>query len=404
MTKKARTGKLYSEVEGEMLMEEVPDDTKKTENNTNEEKMTEIEDIRASHDVDAIMTDDKDDEIVFEQEHTANTSTNADSNTSSSLSSSDSSTSGSDSDSSSEVVFTKVVQGKAYKKPDDWPSDDENEMNNKLSATALRVSKDDYAEDNLDPDGGSFTKVLSKNNTKKQTKKQTKIDNNKNKEERMDRAQKLLQATGRESDDDEIECDKDSEYKMRATKKSPSKMAKHNKNKAKREAEQDLPRTINEYRIDMDKGELRKLILEPKNILFAKYTKDKLKPKPYHKADRWDRPLAKAPGGRSFEADVNKFLQLISKETKKEITRSEMEGKVLEVGRQAGMLASTLEGIWARKFIVDTCVSHPMDLLAESWQDDGRMFEHSTTRLFWVISYLMGNQWTRRNPIYLPPE
>jgi hypothetical protein len=77
---------------------------------------------------------------------------------------------------------------------------------------------------------------------------------------------------------------------------------------------------------------------------------------------------------------------------------------VLEVGRQAGMLALTLEGIWARKFIVDTCASHPMDLLVESWQDDGRMIEHKPTRLFWVISHLTGNQWTRRNPIYLPIE
>ncbi len=68
------------------------------------------------------------------------------------------------------------------------------------------------------------------------------------------------------------------------------------------------------------------------------------------------------------------------------------------------MLASTLEGIWARKFIVDTCASHPMDLLVESWQDDGRMIEHNPTLLFWVISHLTGNQWTRRNPIYLPIE
>ena len=75
MTKKARTGKLYSEVEGELLMEDVPDDTRKKENNKNEEKMTEIEDIRASHDVDAIMTDEKDEEIVFKQERDTNTGT-----------------------------------------------------------------------------------------------------------------------------------------------------------------------------------------------------------------------------------------------------------------------------------------------------------------------------------------
>jgi hypothetical protein len=68
------------------------------------------------------------------------------------------------------------------------------------------------------------------------------------------------------------------------------------------------------------------------------------------------------------------------------------------------MLASAREGIWAKKFIVDTDVSHPMDLLAESWQEDGRMQEHNPTRFFWVIACLTGNQWTRRNPIYLPPE
>jgi hypothetical protein len=58
MTKKARTRKLYSEVEGEILMEKVPDDRTTKENNENEEKMTDIEDFRASHNVDAIMTDD----------------------------------------------------------------------------------------------------------------------------------------------------------------------------------------------------------------------------------------------------------------------------------------------------------------------------------------------------------
>jgi hypothetical protein len=60
MTKKARTGKLYREVEGKILMEKVPDDTRKKENNKNEKEKIEIVDIRASHDVGAIMTDDKD--------------------------------------------------------------------------------------------------------------------------------------------------------------------------------------------------------------------------------------------------------------------------------------------------------------------------------------------------------
>jgi hypothetical protein len=35
MTKKARTGKLYSEVDGEILMETVPDDRTTKENNNN---------------------------------------------------------------------------------------------------------------------------------------------------------------------------------------------------------------------------------------------------------------------------------------------------------------------------------------------------------------------------------
>jgi hypothetical protein len=79
MTKKARTGKLYNEVEGEILMENAPDYMMKKENNENEEKMNEIEDICASHDVDAIMTDNNDEEIVCKKEHNTNTSTGSDS-------------------------------------------------------------------------------------------------------------------------------------------------------------------------------------------------------------------------------------------------------------------------------------------------------------------------------------
>jgi hypothetical protein len=150
----------------------------------------------------------------------------------------------------------------------------------------------------------------------------------------------------------------------------------------------------------MDKDLLRTITLDPNNI----HTKDKLKPKLYHKADCWDRPLAKAPSSRSFEAEANIFLRHISKEIEAGIMRSKMEEQVLGVGGPAGMLASTLEGIWAKQFILDTSVSHPMDLFAKSWQEDDRMIEHNPTRLFWVIAHLTGNQWTRRNPIYLPPE
>jgi hypothetical protein len=101
MTKKARTRKLYSEVEGEMLMENAPDDRMTKENNENEENMTEIKDIRASHDGDAIMTDNKDQEIVFEQEHGTNTSTKSDLKDTSTSSSLSDSTWSSDSESDS---------------------------------------------------------------------------------------------------------------------------------------------------------------------------------------------------------------------------------------------------------------------------------------------------------------
>ena len=217
----------------------------------------------------------------------------------------------------------------------------------------------------------------------------------------MERANKLVKKMEDESENE------DSEDETRYTtgkKLATTKQPKNRKvtGRTKPDSTVDLPRTINEYGINMDKARLRTITLDPQNILFNKYTKDQTKPKPYHKADRWDRPLARAPGGRSFEADANKFLSLIRKEIAEDITRSEMEEKVLEVGRPAGMLASTIEGIWAKKFIVDTSVSHPIDLLVESWQEDGRMREHNPTRLFWVISHLTGNQWTRRNPIYLP--
>jgi hypothetical protein len=283
-----------------------------------------------------------------------------------------------------QVVCTKVIQGEEYEKPDDWPSDDD-KINTKLSATALMVPKDENKEDKHDKEEVEFINVMSKNNRKKQKKKQKKIDATiKAKADWMDRAHMFLREIAHESDyedtEAEIEHDKKiSEHKAgqtRDTTKFPLKPPKDNHNKEKREAErlainstEDLPTTIIEYRIDMDKGMLRTIVLDPTNTLFAKYTKDKLKGKPNHKADRWDRSLARVPGGRSFEADVNKFLRLICKEFKEDITRSEKEGKVLEVGRQAGMLASALEGTWARKFIVDTCASHPMDLLVES----GRM-------------------------------
>jgi hypothetical protein len=316
-------------------------------------------------------------------------------NSSDSSSSTGSLGSSNNSDASNEVVVTKVIQGKAYEKPPDFSCSDEN--NDRLATVANDVQE----EDKQDQDKGAFI--------------------NENNAERMDRAHMLLQETGYENDLEEskanIEYDKTkTKYKsgkLRATmtKLSPKTRKENDNNKEGREAEraltsstEGLARTINDYGINVDKGLLQTITLDPKNTLFEKYTKDRPKPKPYHKVNRWDRPLAKVPGGRSFEADVNKFLRLISKETEEDIMRPAMEHKVLEVGRPAGMLASTLEGIWARKFIADTSVSHPMDLLAKSWQEDGRMIEHNPARLFWVIAHLMGNQWTQRNPIYLPPE
>jgi hypothetical protein len=257
------------------------------------------------------------------------------------------------------------------------------------------VPKDENKEDKHDKEEVEFINLMSKNNRKKQKKKQKKIGAIKAKADRMDRAHMLLRETAHESDYEDTEAEIEHDKKIskhkpgqtRDTTKLPPKPPKDNHNKEKREAEhlainsrKDLPTIIIEYRIDMDKGMLRTIVLDPMNTLFAKYTKDKLKPKPYHKANHWDRPLANVPGGRSFEAVVNKFLRLIRKEFKEDIRRSEMEGKVLEMGCQAGMLASTLEGIWARKFIVDTCALHPMDLLVESWQDDGQMIEHKPTR------------------------
>jgi hypothetical protein len=180
-------------VEGELLMENVPADKMTKESNKNEETMTEIKDIRASHDVDAIMTDDKDEEIVFEQEHGTNMSTGSDSKeASSSLSSSDSSlSSDSDSDTSSKMVCTKVVQGEKYEKPDGWSSDD-----NKIEVfTAPRETNMNNKDGKRNKD---FVKVPIRNNRTKQTKKQKKIYDTKHNAERMERANELLQMTNHE--------------------------------------------------------------------------------------------------------------------------------------------------------------------------------------------------------------
>lgn len=91
----------------------VPDERRKKGNNKNEEKLTAIEDICMSHDVDAFVMDDKEEEIVLEQEGGTNTSTRSDSKDTSSFMSLLKSTSDSDSvsDSFNDVVCTKVLQG-----------------------------------------------------------------------------------------------------------------------------------------------------------------------------------------------------------------------------------------------------------------------------------------------------
>jgi hypothetical protein len=132
-----------------------------------------------------------------------------------------------------------------------------------------------------------------------------------------------------------------------------------------------LASTIDEFGIEMDQTLLRSIKADNDNKLWKQYCKDKLRPLAYHEEDRWDRPLAKAPGRKSFESDVNTFLRLITRDLTIHITRHNMEAKVMEVGRQAGMLALTTEGKWVRQFIFNVGVSHPMDLLKESWQADG---------------------------------
>jgi hypothetical protein len=128
----------------------------------------------------------------------------------------------------------------------------------------------------------------------------------------------------------------------------------------------------------------------------------KRKPRGYSKTERWDRPLAKAPGGRSFETDSNAFLRLITKDLELEVTRHEIEAKVREVSRQAGMLAFSNEGERARMFCMETAVSHPFVLLADSWDDrKDLMVESNATRVFWTIDGLTGHQWASQ--IVKPP-
>jgi hypothetical protein len=89
--------------------------------------------------------------------------------------------------------------------------------------------------------------------------------------------------------------------------------------------------------------------LYPKLLKGAKRT-----PRGYSKTEQWDRPLAKAPGGRTFEMDSNIFLKMITKDLEMEVTRHEIEEKVGKVSRQAGMLAFSLQCIYKRDYVIVT--------------------------------------------------
>jgi hypothetical protein len=78
--------------------------------------------------------------------------------------------------------------------------------------------------------------------------------------------------------------------------------------------EEELESTINQYGIGLDKEAIQAIKADGENKLWKRYVRDKIIPKPYHTEDCWDRPLAKAPGRKSFEKDANKFLRLITKD------------------------------------------------------------------------------------------
>jgi hypothetical protein len=61
------------------------------------------------------------------------------------------------------------------------------------------------------------------------------------------------------------------------------------------------------------------------------------------------------------------------------------------------MLAFSNEGERARMFCMETAVSHPFVLLADSWAESmEQMVESNTTRVVWTIGVLTGHQWARQ--------
>jgi hypothetical protein len=93
---------------------------------------------------------------------------------------------------------------------------------------------------------------------------------------------------------------------------------------------------------------------------------------------------------------------MITKDLKSEVTRHEIEANVWEVSRQAGILAFSNEGERARMFCMETVVSHPFVLFADSWAENmEQMVESNASRVFWTIGGLTGQQWARQ--IVKPP-
>jgi hypothetical protein len=93
---------------------------------------------------------------------------------------------------------------------------------------------------------------------------------------------------------------------------------------------------------------------------------------------------------------------MVTKHQKLEVTRHEIEEKVREVSRQAGMLAFSNEGERARMFCMETAVSNLLVLFDDSWAErKEQMVESYATRVFWTVGGLMGHQWASQ--IVKPP-
>jgi hypothetical protein len=164
----------------------------------------------------------------------------------------------------------------------------------------------------------------------------------------MERANRLLQSTGHESDDeDKSKADLDTHQSKYKTGKTTATVPKLPKTTTKKNNHKKGQNVIHEDADEMD-GNIDSKGLEPTaddnaafgmsidrevvmsmkvvsgNKLYPKLLKGaKRTPRGYSKTERWDCPLAKAPGGRSFETDSNIFLQMITKDLELEVMRHE---------------------------------------------------------------------------------